>query len=422
MINLKESLQWIHWTTVNSIIQKALDAIFTDATLEDSLSETGGYYGYAVATTGSGDDATIIVGAYGANSSAGSAYIYTRSGTTWTLEQVINNPSPVDNDRFGYSVSIAGTGDDATVIIGAYYEDTGDSAAGSAYIYTRSGTTWSLEQEINNPIPASSDYFGWSVAITGKGDQSTAIMGAYGEDTGESRAGTVYIYTRSGTTWTLEQEINNPSPTANDYFGDSVSIIGEGDDALVIIGAYNEDTGGGEAGSAYIYTRSGTTWTLEQEINNPSPTSGDYFACSVAISGIGDQSTAIMGAYGEDTGGSLAGSAYIYTRTGDVWSLEQEINNPSPASGDEFGVSVSISGEGDSAICIIGARGDDTGESSAGSCYIYTRSGTTWTLLEELNNPSPVSSDYFGQSVAISGDTCVGGTTGRNKIFLYKLT
>jgi type IV secretory pathway ATPase VirB11/archaellum biosynthesis ATPase len=373
-------------------------------------------FGYSVAIDSTGD--RVIIGAQNENTGAadaGSVYIYSRSGTVWTLEREINNPSPVSADYFGISVAIDATGD--RVVIGAYRENTGATDAGSAYIYSRSGTVWTLEREINNPSPVASDFFGFSVSINGTGDR--VIIGAYQEDTGAVNAGSAYIYSRSGTTWTLEQEINNPSPVATDWFGTSVCINSTGD--RVIIGADATNTGALNAGSAYIYSRSGTVWTLEQAIHNPSPMADDYFGWAVSINSTGDR--VIIGAYNEDTGATDAGSVYIYSRSGTVWTLEQEINNPSPMADDYFGDSVSINSTGDRVI--IGADGEDTGASAAGSAYIYSRSGTTWTLEQEINNPSPREGASFSFSVAIdsTGDKVIigayGGTAG--SVYIYEM-
>jgi len=337
------------------------------------------------------------------------------------LEQEINNPTPLTNDWFGVSVSINSTGD--RVVVGSYYDDTGAIDAGSVYVYSRSDTTWTLEQEINNPSPVLNDWFGQSVAIDSTGDR--IVVGAHVEDTGASAAGSVYIYSRSSTTWTLEQEINNPTPVTDDLFGYSVSINSTGD--RIVVGAYGEDTGASAAGSVYIYSRSGTTWSLEQEINNPTPAASDYFGYSVSINSTGDR--IVVGAYLEDTGASGAGSAYVYSRSGTTWSIEQEINNPSPAASDYFGSAVSINSTGDRIV--VGAYLEDTGSPSAGSAYVYSRSGTTWTLEQEINNPSPVINDYFGSAVSINstGDRIVVGASGEDtgagdagSVYVYALT
>jgi len=361
------------------------------ATLNNPTPADYDHFGISVAI--SGDYA--IVGAYADDTGAtdaGSAYIYVRSGTTWSLQATLNNPAPAAYDRFGHSVAISGD----YAIVGAYADDTGADDAGSAYIYVRSGTTWSLQSTLNNPTPTASDLFGYSVAISG----DYVIVGAYGDDTGATDAGSAYIYVRSGTTWSLQSTLNNPTPVATDYFGCSVAISGD----YAIVGAHNDDTGVTDAGSAYIYTRSGTTWSLQATLNNPTLVADDLFGHIVAISG----DYAIVSATYNDTGADNAGSAYIYVRSGATWSLQATLNNPAPATSDQFGRSVAISGD----YTIVGAHGDDTGAGDAGSAYIYVRSGTTWSLQSTLNNPAPAAGDQFGVSVAISGDYAIVGALG----------
>ena len=258
------------------------------------------------------------------------------------------------SDNFGYSVSISGD----TAIVGAYNEDTGASNAGAAYIFTRSGSTWTEEQKIQASDKESDDNFGHSVSISG----DTAIVGAYNEDTGASNAGAAYIFTRSGSTWTEEQKIQASDKETDDLFGRSVSISMD----TVVVGAYLEDTGGESAGAAYIFTRSGTTWTEEQKIQSSDIEAYDSFGYSVSISG----DTAIIGAYKEDTGASNAGSAYIFTRSGSTWTEEQKIQSSDIEESDSFGYSVAVSIES----AIAGAYFEATGGSAAGAAYIFSSS------------------------------------------------
>src|SRR5210317_1456169 len=318
---------------------------------------------------------------------------------TWGNEQKLLGETA--SDYFGYSVSISGD----YAIVGAPYEDTGGSNAGAAYIYTRNPSTgvWGSEQKILGE--AAGDEFGKSVSISG----DYAIVGAPYEDTGASSAGAAYIYTRSGTTWGNEQKILGE--TASDLFGWSVSISGD----YAIVGSPGEDTGASSAGAAYIYTRSGTTWGNEQKILGE--TAGDNFGKSVSISG----DYAIVGSPDEDTGASSAGAAYIYTRSVTTWGNEQKILGET--AGDYFGYSVSISGD----YAIVGAPYDDTGASSAGAAYIYTRSGTTWGNEQKLLGE--VASDFFGWSVAIDGGNAIVGAqyedTGASNAgaaYIYELT
>ena len=153
------------------------------------------------------------------------------------------------------------------------------------------------------------DQFGNSVSISSDGN--TAIVGADGESTGGSYAGAAYIFRGDGTTWTQQVKIMASDKEANDRFGDSVSISSDGNSAIV--GAYLEDTGGLNAGAAYLFGWNGTNWTQQAKIMAGDNETGDFFGDSVSISS--DGSSAIVGAYNEDTGGSNAGAAYIFQST-----------------------------------------------------------------------------------------------------------
>ena len=259
------------------------------------------------------------------------------------------------NDRFGYSVSISGDGN--TVIVGAQYDDDKGINSGSAYIYTRSSGTWSQQAKLLASDGSTSDYFGVSVSMSSDGN--TAIVGAHGDD---SARGSAYIYTRSGSTWTYQTKLTASDGATNDYFGRSVSLSSDGNTAIV--GAYYDDSG---RGSAYIYTRSGSTWTDQTKLTASDGATSDYFGCSVSISS--DGNTAIVGAYSDDDKGTDGGSAYIYTRSGSTWSQQAKLLASDGAASDYFGYSVSISSDGNTAI--VGAYGDDDKGTDSGSAYIF---------------------------------------------------
>src|SRR3989344_89745 len=255
----------------------------------------------------------------------------------------INNPTLPDSAGFGASVAIDGE----KFIVGAFYDDTVAVDAGSAYLYD--ATTGALLQNFNNPTPEYGDLFGNSVSISG----DKVLIGAYGDDTGAINAGSAYLYNAS--TGALLRTFNNPTPAASDLFGYSVSISGD----KVLIGAAWEDTGATDAGSAYLVDA--ITGALLQTFNNPTPTHSGRFGSSVSI--LGDK--VLIGANGEDTGAMDAGSAYLYDAT--TGALLKTFNNPTPAVGDLFGHSVSISGDN----VLIGAHYDDTVAINAGSAYLY---------------------------------------------------
>ena len=359
------------------------------------------YFGWSVSI--SGDGSRVVVGAYladpGGTSDAGAAYIFLRTGTTWTQEAKIFASDKVASDQFGTSVSISSDG--SRVVVGALYSDpSGITNAGAAYIYLRTGTTWSQEAKLTASDKAASDYFGSSVSISSDG--SRVVVGAYASDPGgTSDAGAVYIYLRTGTTWTQEAKITASDKLASDYFGISVSITSDG--SRVVVGADSSSPGGtSDAGAAYIFLRTGTTWTQEAKIFASDKVASDQFGTSVSISS--DGSRVVVGAYASDPEGiTNAGAAYIFLRTGTTWTQEAKLTASDKATIDYFGISVAISGDGTRVV--VGADGSDpSGITSSGAAYIYLRTGTTWTQEAKIIASDKAASDHFGQSVAITSD------------------
>ena len=366
-----------NWSsTISFVTKSSFYAQNEIAKLLASDGATNDYFGYSVSISSDGN--TAIVGAHVDDSSRGSAYIYTRSGSTWTQQTKLLASDGTVSDYFGVSVSISSDGN--TAIVGAHVDD---SSRGSAYIYTRSGSTWTQQTKLLASDGTASDNFGISVSISSDGN--TAIVGARGD--GSSR-GSAYIYTRSGSTWTQQTKLIASDGSSGDYFGWSVSMSGDGNTAIV--GAYRDDD---YRGSAYIYTRSGSTWTQQTKLIASDGSTSDNFGRSVSISS--DGNTAIVGAYGDDS----RGSAYIYTRSGSTWTQQTKLIASDGSSGDYFGWSVSMSSDGNTAI--VGAYRDD---SSRGSAYIYTRSGSTWTQQTKLIASDGSSGGYFGWSVSMSSD------------------
>jgi len=371
---------------------KTITPLFDEAKILASDKQANDWFGTAVAISGDGN--TLIVGAQ-YESGTGSAYIFTRSGTNWNEQQKIQASDRQGNDLFGNSVAISENGN--TAIVGAFAEDTGGSMAGAAYIFTRSGTTWTQQKKIQASNKGFEDQFGWSVAISGDGN--TAIVGAQYEDTGATDAGAAYIFRRSGTNWNEQQKIQASDKGQNDNFGRSVAISENGNTAIV--GAWFADVVVGantlfNTGAAYIFTRSGTSWSEQQKIQASDKQGGDRFGTAVAISG--DGNTLIVGAGDENRNGA----AYIFTRSGTNWNEQQKIQASDRGFDDLFGNSVAISENGNTAI--VAAYIEDTGGSDAGAVYMLTRSGTTWSQQAKIQASDKQAFDNFGKSVAISYD------------------
>jgi hypothetical protein len=374
---------------------------------------SGVHLGSSVAI--SGDYA--IVGA--PQDGSGSAYIFQKSGADWIQMQKIVASDADSDDNFGISVAISGD----YAVVGAVY-DNGNATntsplgdAGSAYIFKRTGATWAQEQKIVASDRQANDYFGSSVAISGDYVVVGALLQNLNASGGVSLAdaGGAYIFKRTGTTWAQEQKIVASDRAVADNFGYAVAISGD----YVVISATGEDedaTGSNtlsNAGSAYVFFRTGTTWAQQQKIVASDRGTLDAFGWSASISG----DYLIIGALNEDedaTGGNTAtdaGSAYIFTRTGTTWAQQQKIVASDRAANDNFASSVSISGD----FAIVGTLYEDENASgtatlsNSGSAYVFSRTGTTWAQNNKIVASDRAADDNFGKSVAISGNYAIVG-------------
>lgn len=396
---------WLEVEDQSAVYPLTIDPTFTQQQkLVASDAAAGDVLGRSVAISGN----TAIVGARGGDvdgkTNQGAAYVFVRNGTNWTEQQKLIASDGAENDLFGSGVAINGS----TIVVGAGQADFGDNLdQGAAYVFVRNGTVWSEQQKISADDGETLDRFGLSDSVAISGD--TIIVGAFGDDEGDNNnQGAAYIFTRSGTTWTQQQKLQAADGGQGDFFGENVGIDGN----TVIIGASGDDNGTEfSQGSVYIFTRSGTTWTLQQKLNASDGVGADYFGFSVAISG----NTAIIGAYFDDIGDkSSQGSAYIFTRSGVTWTEQQKLTAADGEEGDRFGGDVSISGD----TVVVGAYRDDFPddsdddtdiESNQGSAYTFTRSGTTWTQGQKLIADDGDANDEFGLGVSISGGAIIVG-------------
>ena len=365
-------------------------------TIDNPGPSSNDFFGRSVALSGS----RLATGAHGDNTAAndaGSAYVYElASGTPTVPARSITTPSPSSDEEFGTSVAITGS----MVVVGAYHDDKGATNAGSVYVYDfLSGTPNDPVLTLDNPAPSTNDYFGASVAAAG----NLIVVGAFQDDSGNTNTGTVYVYNRSSTTPTVPVwTIHNPTPQAQDQFGNAVAISG----SLVVIGAFKNDPVAADAGSAYVYDLSSPTPTVPiLTLDNPEPGIEDWFGYAVAISG----NKVAVGAYGDDFGAVNAGSVYVY----DISVVNPTVpvailRNPAATADDWFGYAVGISGS----RVVVGSHQNDSGDFDAGSAYVYDLSAANPTQpVVTIDNPAPEREDYFGIAVAISGTRVVIGAS-----------
>src|SRR5688572_30750951 len=163
-----------------------------------------------------------MVGAHASGVGVGSAYAFVRSGTTWSFQQRLLPPYLTAGDMFARSVGVSGT----TVVIGAPLDDTPPNGAssGSAFVFARPGAFWTEETVLRPADGQPDDNFGASVAVFG----DTAVVGAPLDDTAAGTdAGSAYVFLRTGTTWTEQQKLTAADAAAGDLLGSSVAIHGD---------------------------------------------------------------------------------------------------------------------------------------------------------------------------------------------------
>ena len=354
-----------------------------------SDAQASDYFGYSVAVSGD----TVVVGTPfedSAGSSAGTAYVFVRNGTSWVQQDKLMANDAEMLDQFGLSVAVSGD----TVVVGANGEDSEGNAAGAAYVFVRNGTSWNEQDKLTASDAQADDRFGHSVAVAG----DTVVVGAFLEDEGGSDAGAAYVFVRNGTTWNEQDKLVASDAETGDWFGRSVAVSGD----IVAVGALGEAEGGTDAGAAYVFVRNGTSWDEQDKLVASDAQAYDYFGVSVAVSG----DTVVVGAYGEDDGGTDAGAAYVFKRNGTSWSQQDKLMAGDAQAGDRFGYSVAVSGD----TVVVGAYREDSGGTNAGAAYVFVYDGTTWDEQQKLMASDAAASDNFGHSVAVSGDTVVVGT------------
>jgi len=372
-------------------------------------------FGISVAAVGSD---RVLIGAYhddtGATN-AGVAYLFSTNGT---LLNTFTNPLPTSGDEFGFTLAAVGSD---RVLIGSPFGDVASVNAGAAYLFHTSGA---LITTFTNPSPSGNDFFGIAVAAMG-GDR--VLIGASSGDEGGFNVGSVYVFSTNGT---LLNFVSNPTPEQNDKFGQALAAVGSN---RILVANVGEDTGARNTGEAYLFTpesfspgiaaeavRAGaitsaslaagavTTTALADDtvtaakmntvagsfvvtIPNPTAAGGDNFGASVA--GVGNDRL-LVGAYLDGLGAVAAGAAYLFDTSG---ALLTTFANPTPAAGENFGVSVAALGTD---RVLIGARFGSEGATDAGSAYLFSVSGA---LLTTFTNPTPAAADHFGEELAALG-------------------
>jgi FG-GAP repeat len=351
------------------------------------VGEVGeGFFGDSVALSGDGNTA-LIGGA--------SAWVFTRSGQAWTQQEKLAG-------AVGGSVALSASGN--TALIG---EAASGGGVGAVRVFARSGPTWIQQGGVlSGGGEIGKGRFGDGLALSGDG--STALIGGPEDGkacgTGCEGVGAVWVFTRSGSTWTQQGTKLTPPLKATRArgaaFGERVALSADGSTAL--IGSPGVRFG---RGAAWVFVRTGSSWVQQgKRLFGHKAQGEDLFGWSVALSA--DGNTALVGGPGDD--GSLAnglGAAWVFTRSGSTWSEQGAKLTGIDELGDgEAGASVSLSADGNTAL--IGGPSDNGGfKDGIGAAWAFTRTGSTWSPDgTKLVATGEVGRGEFGTEVAVSGD------------------
>lgn len=351
-------------------------------------------FGIAIAV----DADTAVIGAYnttvGTTDLQGMAFVFTRTGTTWNLQQTLTASDGIAGERFGRAVALVGN----TIIIGASNSDTfEDIRQGAAYVFTRTGDTWIEQQKLTASDGNPRDLFGDAVAL----DDDTLVVGAPSTDVGGAMLpGAAYVFTRSNGMWSQQQKLVPSVGNARDFFGAAVALDGN----TIVIGSTGGDVNGAEdQGAAYTYIRTGTAWTQQQQLLAGDGKAGDRFGVDVAVQG----DTVVVGATGGTMlGEPMAGAAYVFTRSGATWSEQQRLAAPQPELRDFFGRGLALQGD----LLAIGAYGKDAGENTLqGAVHLFTRQAGAWNHQQRITTNDGNAGTGFGIDLDLAGDTLLAG-------------
>ena len=285
----------------------------------------------------------------------------------------------------------------------------------SVYIFTRTSTTWT-QQAVIKPDDNIGSNFGYSVAISG----NTIAVGAPSSNFTGAHSGAVYIFTHTNNTWTQQARFTASDNETMDRFGSSVAIKGN----HLLVGASTldviiSDPAANDSGAAYIFTYQSGSWVEQAKLVPNDSDLGDQFGHSVAFTTKdSDIDTIIVGAWAKT---NRTGAAYVFTNSGNDWTQQAKFTASDGTEDDEFGYSVAISGD----AAIVGAPI----EGDTGSAYIFARTGTSWAEQAKITTRSRTRGNHFGQSVSIRGDTAAVGVAhldnkdrGRDSgaVYIYK--
>jgi hypothetical protein len=376
--------------------------------LQASDAAPGDNFGYHLSLSADGN--TLAVGSLYKNTSAGEAagavYIFVRSGRAWIEQARLAAGDAAANDHFGHVVALSADG--SVLAVGAPYAS---DVAGKVYVFRRTVAIWTEEAKLQADDATPGFEFG---VVSISRDGKTIAAGSWtASNSGGEKAGNAYVFSYSNGAWTQQARLNATDASPGALFGVSTALSFDGD--TLAVSAYNaNNSGGAGAGNAYVFVRSGKIWTEQGRLQASDAAPNATFGSRIALSD--DGNTLATGAYhASNSGGALAGNAYVFTRSGNVWTEQGRLQASDAAAGDGFGGSIALSSDGN-ILCIGAYAKDVSGNSDAGGAYVFKRSGGVWTEQVKLHASDADEKDYFGTrtDISASGETLAVSAYGDN--------
>jgi hypothetical protein len=316
------------------------------------------------------------------------AYAFTWSGSTWVRQNLVG----LAGEPPGRAVAVRG----GTAAVGAPFKETSfpfppTEGPDTVTLFALSGPTWTAQARLHPPESTQQDSFGTSLACAGP----TVVVGAPLDLTQASgvQTGSVYVFVDAGAgTWSEQARLVPPSLVSGSQFGAAVVLQGD----MLLAGAPGPNT---QPGRVILLGRAGTTWTEQGQLAPSDGAANDFFGAALAVSG----DTAVVGA----TGASTGGAAYVFERSGATWMEQAKLLPPDAALLDGFGRAVAVSGD----VAVVGAPSADLpGAANAGAAYVFVRSGAAWTFAQKITASDAEVSDGFGSSLSLAGDELLIGS------------
>jgi len=355
-------------------------------------------FGAAVALGGD----FAVVGAPGDDTEepdAGAAYVFERFGHGWVQRAKLTaGADAVEGDRFGAAVALVGD----TILVGAAETDLpGKTNAGAAYVFRRDGDAWPPVQRLTADDADALDRFGSAVAADSDpvyGDY--AVVGAYLAGPLGDSPGAAYVFQRTGDEWLPDERLTALAGSTNDFFGRAAAIHLP----FIIVGADGED---GTDGAAYVFVRGIESWSPQIRLFADDASPFANFGASVAI----DFNHAVVGAprdkntCPDEDPVTPCGAAFVYQRTGPVWSGQARLAAGDTHQGQLFGKSVAI----DVDTILVGAAEDNHAGGDSGAAYVFERTAGAWIERAKLTASDAAAADRFGWAAAVDGEYALVG-------------